>query len=66
MFTMKSELVGLPYVVSDDLDQSVDKKICERWNFTISELLCEFPQILHTVIYEIITVRLGYHRFCVR
>jgi hypothetical protein len=28
------------------------------------ELLCEYPQISHTVLYEIITVRLGCHKFC--
>jgi hypothetical protein len=65
MFTMKSEVVGLPSVVSDDLVQSLDQKICERRHFTISELLCEFPQILHIVLYEIIIVRLGYHRFSI-
>jgi hypothetical protein len=30
--------------MSDDLVQSVDQIICERWRFTISELSCEFPQ----------------------
>jgi hypothetical protein len=66
MFTMKSEVVGWPSVVSADLIQSVNQKICERWGFTISELLCKFPQISHTVLYDIITVWLGYHRFCAR
>jgi hypothetical protein len=53
-------------VVSDDLVQSVDQKICERWRFTVLELLCEFPQISRTVLYEIITLRLGYQKFCAR
>jgi hypothetical protein len=44
---------GWPSVVSDLVE--CDQKICERWCFTISELLCEFPQILSTVLYEIIT-----------
>jgi hypothetical protein len=65
-FTMKSEIVGLPSVVSEDLVQSVGRKICERRRFTTSELSCEFPQISLTVLYEVITVRLGYHRFCAR
>jgi hypothetical protein len=43
MFTMKSEVVGRPSVVSDDLVESVDQKICERRRFTISEHTCEFP-----------------------
>jgi hypothetical protein len=49
--------------VSDDLVQSVDQKICERQLFTFSELSCEFPHIPHTVFHEIITVRLGCHKF---
>jgi hypothetical protein len=58
MFMMKSEVVGHLYVVRDDLIQS------ERRHFTISELSCEFPQISHTVLYKIITVRIGHHKFC--
>jgi hypothetical protein len=50
--------------VSNDLVQSVDQKISERQCFTISELLCEFPQISRAVLYEIITGRLGYQKFC--
>jgi hypothetical protein len=46
--------------VSDELVQS------ERQHFTISELLCEFLQISRTVLCEIITVRVGYHRYCTR
>jgi transposase len=49
------EQSGRPSVVSDDLVQSVDQKICERWSFKISELSCEFPQISHAVLREIIT-----------
>jgi hypothetical protein len=66
MLMMKSEVVGQPSVVSDDLVQSVDKTICERHHFSISGLLRQFPQISHIVLYEIITVRLGYHKFGVR
>jgi hypothetical protein len=57
---------GRPSVVSDDLVQSVDQKICERWHFTISELLCEFTQILHILLYKIITVRPSYYKSCTR
>jgi hypothetical protein len=52
--------------VSDDFVQSVDQKICERWCFTISELPCEFPQLSRSIVYEIITARLGYHKFYAR
>jgi transposase len=37
------ERSGRPSVVSDDLVQSVDQKICERRGLKISELSCEFP-----------------------
>jgi hypothetical protein len=57
---------GPTSVVSDDLVQSVDQTICGRCHFTISDLLCEFPHILHTVLLEIITDRLGYHKFSTR
>jgi hypothetical protein len=62
MFRMKNEVVDRPSVVNDDLV----KKKCERRRFTISELSCEFPRISRTVLYEIITVRRGYHKFCAR
>jgi hypothetical protein len=55
------ERSGRASVVSDDLVQSVDQKVSERWSFTISELSYEFPQISRTLLYEIITVRLDYH-----
>jgi hypothetical protein len=58
------ERSGWPCVVSDSLVQSVDQKICEIWHFTIAELLCEFPQISCTVLYEIITIRLGCCKIC--
>jgi hypothetical protein len=60
---MKSEVVGWPSVMSDDLVLSVDKKFMND-GATVSELLCKFPQISHTVLYKIITVRVGYQNFC--
>jgi transposase len=60
------ERSGQPSVVSDDLVKEVDQKNCERWHFTISELLCEFTHISRTVLYDIITDGLGYHNFCSR
>jgi transposase len=52
------ERSGRPSVVSDDLVQSVDQKICEKRRFSISELSCEFPKISRTLLCEIIRVRL--------
>jgi hypothetical protein len=63
MFIMNSEVVGQPFVVSDDRVQSVDQKICEIQRFTISGLSREFLQISHPLLYERITVTLGYHKF---
>jgi hypothetical protein len=57
---------GRPLVKSDEFVQSVQQKICEIRLFTISELSCEFPHISSTLLYEIITVILGYHKFCAR
>jgi hypothetical protein len=64
VFMMKIKVVGQPSIVSDDLFQSVEQKICERQHFTFSELSSEIPQISRTVLYHIITVRLGCHKFC--
>jgi hypothetical protein len=50
--------------VNDDLVQSVDQKFFGKQRFTNSKLLCEFPQISCTALYKIITVKLGYHKFC--
>jgi hypothetical protein len=52
---------GRPSVVSDDLVQSVDQKICESRRFTNSEVSCELPQISRILVYEIMT-----HKFCAR
>jgi hypothetical protein len=66
MFTLKNEVVGRPYVVSDDLVQSADQKICEERRFTNPEVSCEFPQISSTVLYKIIKIRLDSYKFCGR
>jgi hypothetical protein len=60
------EWSGRPSIVSDDLVQTVHQKICERQHFTISELSCELPQTVCTLLYEITTARTGYHKFCAR
>jgi hypothetical protein len=53
---------GWPFAVSDDLVQIAKQKIYEFQNFRVNLL----PQISYTVLYKIITVRLGYHKFCAR
>jgi hypothetical protein len=49
------ERSGRSSVVSDELVQSVDQKIFQRWRITILELSCEFPQNSRSVFYESIT-----------
>jgi hypothetical protein len=51
------ERSGRPSAVGDDLVQTVDQKIVE-------ELSYEFSQISRTGLYEIIAIRLHYHKFC--
>jgi hypothetical protein len=60
------ERSGRPYVLSGNVLQSVVQEMCKRRHFTISELSCEFPQISGTLLYKIITVKLGYRKFCAR
>ena len=57
---------GWPSVVTDELVQHVDKVVRQRRRFTVSELSLEFPQVCRTVVYEIVTKKLGYHKFCAR
>jgi hypothetical protein len=51
--------------VDDDIVQALTTKICERWRFTIPNFR-EFPLISRTLLYKIITVTLGYRKFCAR
>lgn len=55
---------GRPSLVTDDLVKKVAKVVREGGQFTISELSSKFPQISRTVLYEIVTSTLGYHKFC--
>jgi hypothetical protein len=50
-----SKVVGWSSVVSDDLVQSVDQRICEGQCFTMSERLCECLQISLSLFYKTIT-----------
>jgi hypothetical protein len=63
MFTMKREVVGRPSAVSDDFVQNVHQNMCERQRFIISKLSGKCPQISRTLLYDIITVGPGYHKF---
>ena len=53
------ERSGRPSVISDDLLQKVDEKMKMNRLFTISSLLEEFPQVSHSVLYEIVSKRVA-------
>lgn len=57
---------GRPSVITDDLVEKIDGKIRENRRFTITELSECFPQISRTVVYEIVTQKLGFRKFCAR
>lgn len=57
---------GRPSIVTDELVVKVDEKVRENRRFTITELSLCFPQVSRTLLFEIVTQRLGYHKFCAR
>ena len=60
------EKSGRPSIVTDDLVAEVDEKIRENRRFTITELSQCFPQVSQTLLFEIVTQKLGYHKFFAR
>ena len=59
--THEEDRSGRPSIVSDELVQKIDEKVCENWRFTISE---QFAQISRTFLYEVVTEKLGCQKFC--
>ncbi|GBN65992.1 hypothetical protein AVEN_237014-1 [Araneus ventricosus] len=57
---------GRPAVVDDGLVAKVNEKILENRRFIIRMLCDEFPQISKTVLHDISTNRLNYHKLCSR
>ncbi|GFV05780.1 histone-lysine N-methyltransferase SETMAR [Trichonephila clavipes] len=57
---------GRTSVVSADLIKEIDEEIRLLRNFTISQLSEHFPNISRTVLYETVTGKLGYWKFCAR
>jgi len=53
---------GRPSLVNDDLVRNVNEKVREDRRFTISDLSLYFPQILRTLLYDIVSSHLGYWR----
>ncbi|GFU64742.1 uncharacterized protein TNCV_876651 [Trichonephila clavipes] len=57
---------GRTSVVSANLIIAIDEKNRLLHNFTISQLSEHFPNISRTVLYETVTGKLGYRKFCAR
>ncbi|GBM28212.1 Histone-lysine N-methyltransferase SETMAR [Araneus ventricosus] len=57
---------GRPSVVSADLIKEIDEKIRLLRNFTITQLSEHLPNISRTVLFETVTGKLGYRKFCAR
>ncbi|GFY26728.1 HTH_48 domain-containing protein [Trichonephila clavipes] len=53
-------------VITDELIQKVDCKVKESRRFMISSLAEKFPAISRSVLYEILSERLNYRKFCSR
>ena len=53
----------MPGILTDELLAKVTDKIRENRRFTITELSHSFPQVSRT-FHEIVTQKLGYHKFC--
>lgn len=60
------ERSGRPTIVTDELVVKINEKIHENRRFTIMEFSLEFPQISRSLLHEIVTEKLGYHKFCAR
>ncbi len=52
-------------LVTDDLLNKVNEKVCENCRSTISELSNHFPEISLSLLHQIVTEKLGY-KFCDR
>jgi len=53
------ERSGQPSVITDDLEEKLNTTLRGNHCFTISELSLEFPQISRSVIYDIVSEKLG-------
>jgi hypothetical protein len=49
--------------MTDELEQHVEKLVHKWCQFTTSDLSLEFPEVSRMVLYEIVTKKLGYHKF---
>jgi hypothetical protein len=57
---------GLPSLVTADLLNQTDEKIRENRRFALSELSTQFLHISRSLLHEIVTEHLQYHKLCAR
>ena len=57
---------GDPLVITDALKEKVNRIIRENRHFTISEVYKQCPEVSRTVVYEIVTEHLQYHKIARR
>jgi len=57
---------GRPSQVTEDLLKKINEKVRENRRFSITELSEHFPQILRSLVHQIVVEKLGYHKFCAR
>jgi len=55
-----------PSVITDDLMEKLNTTIRGNSRFTFSEQSLEFPQVSRSVIYDIVSEKLGYKKLCAR
>jgi len=60
------ERSGRPTILTDELVAKINEKTHENRRFTIMEFSLEFPLISRSLLHEIVTEKLGYHKFCAR
>jgi len=61
-----AERSGQPTVITDAMKQKVNHIIRENRHFTISEVYEQCLEVSHTVLYEVVTEHLQYHKICAR
>ncbi|GFV36632.1 HTH_48 domain-containing protein [Trichonephila clavipes] len=57
---------GRPSVITDDLVNVVDEKICKGRQFTISTSALEFPNVGRTTLHKVVSEKLKFRKLCAR
>jgi len=57
---------GRPSLMNDDMVRKVNERVRDDRYFTIFDLSLHFPQISRTLLYDIVSIHLGYRKVCAR